>query len=249
MTLRLFPLSTVAVTPEAIEQSKNTTLYAEDTFVLTSTLVPANNAGGSATSTVATLPTSVPLLGITNCLQFFLSSTTANTFAARTGNIGRSFMPGQWEATFFMRFIIGAVSPLPVPMNNSIFMAGFASTSTLPSPVTVDNASILFIHDSLGVGIRLCNGTAISTYRPASPLILTTNTLHTMRLQVYRSTPRADLYVNRVLVMSAQNVNFPAYNSVNRSMFPFIQHARVVADAVNPAPAVYVDDVAMLLTR
>lgn len=249
MALKLFPLSSVQPTPESIERAKNNYLYAEDNFVTTSTLVPANNAGGGGTSTVATLPTSIPLLDVTNCLQLILSNTSANTFAARSGNIGRSFMPGQWDATLLARFIIGPATPRPVTMNNAFFYAGFASTSTLPNPATVDNASILFVYDSLGVGLRVCNGTSISTYRPASTVNLTPGVIYKLRLQVSKSTPKAEVFIDNSLILTAENVNFPAYNNLNRSLFPFVQNGRLLADSVNPAPVMYIDDIAMLLTR
>lgn len=247
--LRLFPTSLTSITADGIEDLIQTRLYVEDNFVTTSTLFSSNNFGGGGASTVTTLPPAIPILDVTNCLQLTLSNNTANSFVARSGNVGRCFMPGQWDATLFIRFIIGAVTPQIAVMNNSFFLAGFASTSTIANPATVDNASINFIYDVQGIGIRVSSGSLISTYRPTTAVFLAPNVVHSIQLKVYRALARAEVYVNKVLVLTANTVNFPAYNDVNRGMFPFIQHGRLLADVTNPAPAIYVDNTAMLLSR
>jgi hypothetical protein len=247
--LRLFPTALGSITTDGIEDIIQNRLYVEDNFVTTSTLLPANNFGGNGSSTVTTLSSAVPLLDVTNCLQLSLSNNTAQSFVARSGNVGRCFLPGQWDATFFVKFIIGAVTPQIAVMNNSFFLAGFASTSSIPNLATVDNASINFLYDTQGVGIRVSSGSLISTYRPGTAVFLAPNVAHSMRLVVYKALARAEVYINKALVLTANTVNFPAYNNVNRGMFPFIQHARLLVDVTNPAPTVYVDNAAMLLSR
>lgn len=247
--LKLFPTSIGSLTADDIEDTISNKLYVEDNFVATSTLFTANNFGGGAFSTVTTLDTTVPVLGVTNCLRLTLSNNTANSFVARSGNVGRCFMPGQWDATFFAKFIIGAVTPQLAVMNNSFFLAGFASTSSISNPATVDNASINFIYDVQGIGIRVSSGSLVSTYRPSPAVFLAPNVTHAMQLRVYKALSRAEVYINKTLVLTANTVNFPAYNNINRGMFPFIQHGRLLADATNPAPVMYVDNAAMLLSK
>lgn len=250
MSYRLFlPIGGSLNLQDILDFDKNT-LFFEDNFANGnfSLFSVISNTGG-ATSALANLPATWAA-ELYNVYSLSLNNTIAATRASRSTPL-RGFVPGKWKATIVYRMAISSVvSPVVNDTNNTYYYIGWgSSTGTELDPAGAGGtANIFCIYDALGLGIRTSNNGGASTVRPSTPQFLTKDVVHEIKLVVDKFTPKVDLYVDGVFIVSS-TVNLPQYNNASRSMGPFIQIGRVAADAVNLSYPLIIDKVTMLLEK
>lgn len=235
-----------SLTPTSIEQYNQEVCFVEDNYVNAATLMPSANNSGGGSSVIS--QSSVTL--DSNNVMNFIMPTGPNCSSCRVSP-GPGYVPGQWKATMMIRMLINSVTPSINTTNNAYFYAGFTSNNFINAPNTsAEVATIAFLYDASGVGIKVSNNTSSTIFRPPTAILFSPGVFYNIQLRVSKLTQIAQVWVNDVLVLKTNSTtNFPTYNSTSRRMGPVMQYGRVAADTVNTVPTLSVEYCSVLYQR
>jgi hypothetical protein len=176
------------------------------------------------------------------------ASAFPNSHIKRSANMGSSIILGQWDITITGSFYWSPANatPLATHTNNTFLFMGLHRTSVAGQP---QNAAIGFHYNQNGAGIFVAKSGASSIILPTTNLLLPENTLHSFVLNISKTTPYAELFVNNAFVVSTTSANIPTYLATTHSMNVLFEVAKLTVDAVNAACTYTADSLNIRLQR